>query len=101
MNGNQSASTSTPTIGVDIFKELINGMKNEINTNLVNDNAKLDSITTRIHYQELKINDLGQRVESLEKHLSYSDVAKLPPQPPPQPDTYTNTQITLTPTKTK
>ena len=61
-NGNQSTSASAPTIGVDIFKELINDMKIELNTNLVNVNAKLDSITTRIHYQDRKISDLGQRI---------------------------------------
>jgi len=60
---------------------------NEINTNLMNVNTKLDIITTCIHYQDLKISDLGQRVESLEKHLTYADAAKLPPQPLPQPNT--------------
>ena len=65
---------------------------NEINTNLMNINTKLDIITTRIHYQDLKISDLGQRVESLEKHLTYADAAKLPPQPLPQPNTNTNKQ---------
>jgi len=88
MNGNQSA----PTIGVDIFKELINYMKNELNTNVVNVNAKLDSITTRIHYQDLMISDLGQQVESLEKHHTYAEAAKLPPQPIPKTNTNTNTQ---------
>ena len=67
-------------------------MKNEINTNLMNVNTKLDIITTLIHSQDLKISDLGQRVESLEKHLTYADAAKLPPQPLPQPKANTNTQ---------
>ena len=85
-------SASAPTIGVDIFKELINDMKNELNTNLVNVNAKLDSLTTHIHYQDMEISDLGQRVEPLEKHLTYADAAKLPPQPIPQTNTNTNKQ---------
>ena len=83
---NQHTTLSAPTIGVDVFKELINGIKsdindmnNGINTNLANFNSKLDGITTCIHLHEMKINDLGQRMESLEKNRTYSDIAKLPP----------------------
>ena len=104
MNGNPSTPASTPTIGVDVFKELINSLENKINTNLdqtianVNNNlnqnivnvntnlnknidtvntnlniniatvtSKLAEIITRIQQQDIKINDLEQRVETLEK----------------------------------
>jgi len=55
-------------------------------------NAKLDNITTSIQYQDLKIFDLEQRVETLEKHITYTEAPKLPPQPLPQPNTNTNTK---------
>ena len=87
-----SGSQSAPMIGVDIFKELINDMKNELNTNLVNVNTKLDNITTRINYQDLKISDLGQRVESLEKHLTYAEAAKTPPKLTAKTKSNTNTE---------
>ena len=83
------------------ISEMNNGIRKEINTNLANFNSKLDGITTRIHLHELKINDLGQRVESLEKHITYSDVAKLPPQPLPQPNPTQTLKITLMSTLTK
>ena len=86
-----SGNKSEPTIGVDIFKELINDMKNELNINLVNVNTKLDNITTRLNSQDLKINDLGQRVESLEKHLTYAEAAKTPPPTNTNTNTETNT----------
>ena len=96
MNGNPSTPASAPTIGVDIFKEQINAMENEINTNinqnLVNVTATMDKIATRIQQQDLKICDLEQRVETLEKHITYADAAKLPPQRLPQPNTSTNTK---------
>ena len=44
-------------------------------------NSKVDHITTHLNTQDLKINDLSQRVESLEKHLTYADVTKSPPKP--------------------
>ena len=65
----------------------MNEINTNLNTNLTNINTKLDIITTRIHYQDMKISDLGQRVESQQKHLTYADAVKLPPQPLPQPNT--------------
>ena len=66
MNGNPSTSASTPTIGVDIFKELINAMENKINQNinqnLVNVTATMDKIATRIQQQDSKINNLEQKL---------------------------------------
>ena len=84
-----SGNKSEPTIGVEIFKELINDMKNELNTNL---GTKLDNITTRLNSQDLKINDLGQRVETLEKHRTYAEAAKTPPQPIKPTNTNANTE---------
>ena len=52
----------------------------------------MDKIATRIQQQDLKICDLEQRVETLEKHITYTDAAKLPPQPLPQPNTSNNTK---------
>ena len=77
-----------PIIGADIFKELINDMKNKLETNL---GTKIDNINTRLIEQDLKINDLGQRVEKLDKHLTYADAAKSPPKPPIQNKSNTNT----------
>jgi len=55
-------------------------------------NTKLDNITTRLNIQDLKINDLGQRVESLEKHITYAEATKTPPQPKAPTNTNTNTE---------
>ena len=93
-------SGTAPTIGVDVFKDLINQMKTEIKTDLGNlgtdlgnlgtdlgtMGTKLDNINARLNNQDLKISDLGQRVESLEKHISthtitYAEAAKSPPKP--------------------
>ena len=41
---------------------------------------------------DLKINDLGQRVETLEKHITYADAARSPPKPQPQTKPNTNTE---------
>ena len=38
-----------PTIGVDIFEELINAMKNTLETNL---GTKIDNINTRLNEQD-------------------------------------------------
>ena len=84
-----SGNKPEPTIGVDIFKELINDMKNELKTDL---GTKIDNINTHLNAQDLKINDLGQRVEKLEKHLTYADAAKSPPKPPIQNKSNTNTE---------
>ena len=54
--------------------------------------TKIDSINTRLNEQALKINDLGQRVEKLEKHIPYADAAKSPPKPPIQNKNNTNTE---------
>ena len=83
-----SGNKSEPTIGVDIFKELINDMKNKLKTNL---GTKIDNINTHLIEKDLKINDLGKRVEKLEKHLTYADAAKSPPKPPIQNKSNTNT----------
>ena len=72
-------------------------MKNTLETKL---GTKIDNINTCINNQDLKINDLGQRVENLEKHLTYADAAKSPPKPPLQNTTNTNTG-TSTATNTK
>ena len=47
-----SGNKSEPTIEVDIFKELINDMTNQLNTNLVNLNTKVDNITKHLHNQQ-------------------------------------------------
>ena len=91
-------SLSKPTIEVDVFKELISDMTQQINTNITTTNTnltalntKIDTITTRLNLQDEKINDLNQRVEKLEKQ-SYADVAKSPPKPQtPSNNTGTNT----------
>ena len=70
-----SRNKSQPTIGVDVFKEIVNDMTQQLNTNLINLNTKVDKITNRLNAQDLKINDLGQRVETLEKHITYADAA--------------------------
>ena len=80
---------------LDIKHELIKKIDNSnatLNTNLVNVKTKLDNITTRLNTQDLKINDLGQRVESLEKHITYAEAAKTPPQPKAPTNTNTNTE---------
>ena len=59
-------SSSKPTIDVDVFKEVISDMTQQINTNLTTLNTKVDTITTRLDLQDAKINDLNQRVEKLE-----------------------------------
>ena len=83
-------NSSKPTIDVDIFKELISDMTQQINTNLNNINTKVDTITTRLNIQDTKINDLNQRVENLEKQ-SYAEVLKSPPKPlTPNNNTGTN-----------
>ena len=87
-----SGNKSEPTIGVDVFKELINDMTQQLNTNLNNLNTKVDNITNRLNSQDLRINDLGQRVETLEKHLTYAEAAKTPPQPTKPTNTNTNTE---------
>ena len=104
-------SGTSQTIGVDVFKALINQMKTEINTKLTNLDStmgtrhhtmdtklsnlstlstemgtKLDSINARMNNQDLRISDLGQRVETLEKQIAtypitYSEAAKSPPKP--------------------
>ena len=53
----------SPTIGVDVFKDLINDMKNDLKADL---GTKIDNINTRLNHQDQKLSDLGQRVESLE-----------------------------------
>ena len=90
-------SSSKPTIDVDVFKELISDMTQQINTNLTTTNTslttlntKIDNITIHLNLQDEKINDLNQRVEKLEKQ-SYADVAKSPPKPQtPSSNTGTN-----------
>ena len=76
-------SGAAPTIGVDVFKDLINEMKNDLKNDL---GTKIDNINARLNHQDQKINDLGQRVESLEKqittqHITYAEAAKSPPKP--------------------
>ena len=85
-----SGNKSEPTIGVDVFKGLINDMTQQLNTNLINLNTKVDNITNRLNAQDIKINNLDQRVETLEKQLTYAEAAKAPP----QPKTPTNTNTT-------
>ena len=75
------SSTPEATIGVDVFKELIDAMQTKLEANL---GTKIDTINNRIKNQDLRINDLGQRVENLEKHLTYAEAIKSPPKPPPQ-----------------
>ena len=95
-------SGTAPTIGVDVFKDLINQMKTEIKSDFTNLDSnmgtkfstlnnlttdmgtKLDNINARLNNQDLRISDLGQRVETLEKHISshpstYAEAAKSPP----------------------
>ena len=118
MSGTQQ--TTQPTIGVDVFKDLINQTINQMKTELKSDfgtklsnldstmatkfntlsnstgtsintlntdiSTKLDSITARLNNQDFKINNLGQRVETLEKHIAtypitYAEAAKSPPRP--------------------
>ena len=67
-------SSSKLIIDVDVFKEVISDMKQQINTNLITLITKVATITTRIDPQDAKLNDLNQRVEKLE-------VAKSPPKP--------------------
>ena len=105
-------SGTAPTIGVDVFKDLINQMKTEIRSDFTNLDStmgtkfntlststgtsistlstdigtKLDNINARLNNQDLRISDLGQRVETLEKHISthpttYAEAAKSPPKP--------------------
>ena len=97
-------SGTQPTIGVDVFKDLINQMKTEIRSDFTNLDStmgtklstlnnlstdmgtKLDNINARLNNQDLRISDLGQRVETLEKHISthpstYAEAAKSPPKP--------------------
>ena len=90
------SGTLEATIGVDVFKELINDMKNTLETNL---GTKIDNINTRINKQDLEINDLGQRVENLEKHLTYAEAIKSPPKPPPQNTGTSTTTNTTSSTK--
>ena len=97
-------SGTAPTIGVDVFQDLINQMKTEIKTDLGNlgtdlgtMGTKLDNINARLNNQDLRISDLGQRVETLEKHIStntitYAEAAKSPPKPQ---QTNTNVNTTL------
>ena len=81
-------SGTAPTIGVDVFKDLINEMKNELKTDL---GSKVDNINACLNNQYQKINYLGQRVENLEKHITYADAARSPPKPTPH-----NTNISST-----
>ena len=90
VHSRMSGSKTEQTIGVDIFKELINDMKNELKTQNSELGTKIDSINTRLNAQDLRINDLGQRVETLEKHLTYAEAAKTLPQPSIQTNTNTN-----------
>ena len=82
-------SGTGPMIGVNIFKDLINEMKNELKTDL---GSKIDDINARLNTQDKKINDLGQRVKNLKKHITYADAARSPPKPPPKNTNITNTQ---------
>ena len=86
------SGTPEATIGVDVFKELIDAMQTKLEANL---GTKIDTINNRINNQDLRINDLGQRVENLEKHLTYAEVTKSPPKPPHQ-DTGASTKTTTT-----
>ena len=90
------SGTPEPTITVDVFKELINAMQTTLEANL---GTKIDNIHNRINTQDLRINDLGQRVENLEKHLTYAEVTKSPPKPPTH-NTGASTK-TNTPSSTK
>merc|ERR1712082_322597 len=85
-------SGEAPTIGVDIFKDLINEMNNELKTDL---GTKIDNINTRLNHQDQKISDLGQRVENLEKHITYADASRSPPKPP-QHNTNNNSTLNST-----
>ena len=85
---------------IELKNEIMNKMDNtnatlntKLDTTHATLNSKLDHITTRLNTQDLKINDLSQRVESLEKHLTYADVTKSPPKPtiPTNINTNTNT----------
>ncbi len=97
-------SGTAPTIGEDVVKDLINQMKTEIRSDFTNLDStmgtklstlnnlstdmgtKLDNINAHLNNQDLRISDLGQRVETLEKHISkhpttYAEAAKSPPKP--------------------
>ena len=50
-------SGTGPTIGVDVFKDLINDMKNELKADLGN---RIDNINASLNNQDKKISDLGQ-----------------------------------------
>ena len=86
------SGTPEASIGVDVFKELLNAMQAKLEANL---GTKIDTINNRINNQDLRINDLGQRVENLEKHLTYAEVTKSPPKPLHQ-DTGASTKATTT-----
>ena len=95
-------SGESPTIGVDVFKDLINDMKNDLKADL---GTKIDNINTRLNHQDQKLSDLGQRVESLEKHItsqhnSYSEAAKSPPKPHQSSTNVNTTLSTLNSTST-
>ena len=62
-----------------LFTELKNELFKKIDNSDVRINTKLDAITIRT--QDVKINDLNQRVESLEKAITYSDALKTPSKP--------------------
>ena len=86
---------------MDIFKEIMNDMTQQLNTNLINLNTKVDNITNRLNAQDLKINDLGQMVETLKKHITYADAARSPPKPQPQTKPNTNNETILPQTQIK
>ena len=92
---------------IELKNEIMNKMDNtnatlntKLDTTHATLNSKLDHITTRLNTQDLKINDLSQRVESLEKHLTYAEVTKSPPKPTFQPILTPTPILILTPTKT-
>ena len=105
-------SGAAPTIGVDVFKDLINEIKNDLksqNSDLKTDlgtmGTKLDNINARLNNQDLRISDLGQRVETLEKHISthpstYAEAAKSPPKPQQSSSNANTTLSTLNSTST-
>ena len=93
-------SRAAPTIGVDMFKDLINQMKTEIKSDLGNlgnnlgtMGTKIDNINARLNYQDQRISDLGQRVESIEKHITTQNITYAEPQ-------QHNTNINSTPNTT-
>ena len=124
-------SGTAPTIGVDVFKDLINQMKTEIKSDLgildstmgtkltnldstmgtklsnlgTDMGTKLDNINACLNNQDLRISDLGQRVETLEKHISthpntYAEAAKSPPKPQQSSTNVNTTLSTLNSTST-